>query len=266
MRNIRLIAAGLLMLATAPLSATEMNCRGAAGHIEDFRYSWRLKGGLGWIAGLIIPNSGNGKLRTEFPAAGSATITSELLITAPEGKSGGFYLYETEMDPSGLRTMATVSGYAWGKKAREERTRFDYEKRLARIRKQTPEKVENKVKPIPHGQMRDVLTAIYYLRQNAPRISGPIVTKVYSEGKEYPVVFRPIARKTFEAEGRRVDARGFEIVDAPGGKDWPGAVRVYVSDDSRRIPFRIEITRSMAVLQLDLESIEACGFMRASAH
>jgi hypothetical protein len=69
--------------------------------------------------------------------------------------------------------------------------------------------------------------------------------------------------KTFEIEGRKTTARGFEIVDAPGGKEWPGVVRVYVSDDDRRIPFRIEITKSLAVVQLDLVSIESCGFMQA---
>ena len=38
---------------------------------------------------------------------------------------------------------------------------------------------------------------------------------------------------------------------------------VWVSDDQRRIPFRIEIQQSMASLQLDLQSVEACAFMQA---
>ena len=264
MRKIQFSVVALLLLAAPAAFATEMNCRGTAGNTEEFRYNWRLKGGLGWIAGFIIPNEGVAKLRTEFPKAGGPRyINSELLITAPEGKSGGYYLYESEMDPSGTRTTTTVSGYAWGSKSRNERIVLDYDKRLARIRKQTPDKIENKVKPMPEGHLRDVLTAIYYLRQNSPRINTSILTKVYSEGKEYPVIFKPVGRKTFEVAGRRTNARGFEIVDAPGGKEWPGAVRVYISEDERRIPFRIEITRSMAVLQLDLASVEACGFMRA---
>ena len=84
------------------------------------------------------------------------------------------------------------------------------------------------------------------------------------DGKEYPVIFRPAGTASFKIEGRRVNARAFEIVDAPGGKKWPGEVKVYISDDARRIPFRIDITRSFAALQLDLKSIEACGFMQAS--
>ena len=263
MHNIRSIIAGVLLLAAAPAFASELNCRGAAGNIEQFRYEWRLKGGLGWLAGFVIPNDGVATLRTDFPPAGAQFITSELLITAPEGKSGGYYLYESEMDPDGARTTKTVSGYAWGSKSREERISLDYEKRLARIQKRTPEKTEYKVKPLPQGQMRDVLTAIYFLRQHSPRITKPLTTKVYSEGKEYPVVFRPLGTKTFTFGGKQTNARGFDIVDAPGGKEWPGSVRIYVSDDDRRIPFRIEITRSLATLQLDLEKIEACGFMMA---
>lgn len=253
----------LLATGTASLQATELNCRGRAGHVEEFQYSWRVRGALRWVAGLIIPTSGLGHLRTVFPAAGSSTISSELLITAPRGKVDGFYHYQSEMEQSGLTTLMTYSGYAWGSRARGERTSFDYARRVARIRKETPEKVETRVKALPEGEMRDVLTAIYFLRQNAGRITAPVTTSIYSDGKEYPVVFRPIEGKTFEIDGRHLPARGFEIIDAPGGKTWPGNVKVYVSDDARRIPLRIDITRSISALQLDLQSVEACRFMQA---
>jgi hypothetical protein len=65
-------------------------------------------------------------------------------------------------------------------------------------------------------------------------------------------------------QGARVDAFGFEIADAPGGRKWPGGVRVWVSNDWRRIPFRIEIQQSMQSLQLELQSVESCAFMQAS--
>lgn len=253
----------VLMLTAMSASATELNCDGAA-NVEEFRYSWRLRGGLRWVAGLMFPTSGLGNLKTVFPRDGRTTINSELLITSPTGRSGGFYLYESEMDPGGHKTLMTYSGYAWGKKARKERTVFDYVKRLARIRKETPEKVEDKVRPLPDDQLRDVLTAIYFLRQNAGRITGPMTTQIYADGKEYPVVFRPAERRSFVIEGKRVNALGFEIVDAPGGKKWPGGVKVWLSEDPRRIPFQIEIRQTFASLQLDLTSIEACAFMQAA--
>jgi hypothetical protein len=265
MLNIRLTAAVLaLLLASAPASATDLNCRGTAGHVEEFRYTWRLRGGLSWIAGLLVPTAGSGHLRTAFPTTGSPNISSELLIIAPKGKAEGFFHYESEMDGTGEKTLMSMSAYAWGNKAREERATFDYAKGTSRVRKETPEKVENKTKPLPDAHLRDVLTAIYFLRQNAHRIPGPITTEIYSDGKEYPVIFRPAGTASFKIEGHRVNARVFEIVDAPGGKKWPGEVKVYISDDARRIPFRIDITRSFAALQLDLKSIEACGFMQAA--
>lgn len=241
--------------------ATEVNCHGPA-NVESFKYSWRLRGGLSWVAGFLFPTSGVGELKTTFPAAGQNAIDSSLLITAKDGKSG-FYVYETQMDAAGQKTLMTYHGYAYKNKSRKERTLFDYVRRLAHIHKETPEKQSDKTLPLPPNEIRDMLTAIYYLRQNAPNIRGPITTSIYSDGKEYPVIFRPGPRAVFDVEGQKVGALGFEIVDAPGGKKWPGGIKVWLSEDARRIPFRIEIIESMASLQLDLQSIDACAFMQA---
>lgn len=260
----------VFMLAIAGVApavrAADLNCQGST-NVEEFRYSWRLRGGLRWIAGLMFPTSGVGNLRTTYPKSGEHGINSELLITAANGPSGGFYAYESQMDEAGQKTLVTYHGYAWGSKSRKERTVFDYVKRLARIHKETPEKTENTVKKMPDEQnLRDILTAIYFLRQNAGRISGPLTTSIYSDGKEYPVLFRPSGeRRSFVIEGKTTNATAFEIVDAPGGKKWPGGVKVWLSDDARRIPFRIEITQSMASLQLDLQSVEACAFMHSAS-
>jgi hypothetical protein len=75
---------------------------------------------------------------------------------------------------------------------------------------------------------------------------------------------RPSERRTFPLGGQQVPALGFEIVDAPGGKKWPGGMKIWISDDARRIPFRIEIIQSMASLQLDLQSIDSCAFLNAA--
>lgn len=267
MRKFRCVALGLIVLLLSSAGfAADLNCKGPS-NVEEFRYSWRLKGGIRFVAGLLFPTTGVGNLKTTFPnATADKSINSELLITAPEGPTGGFFEYESEMDESGKKTLMTYSGYTWGKKTRKERAIFDYVKRLARIHKETPNKVEDKVKKLPsEDDLRDVLTAIYYLRQNASNITAPITTSIYSEGKEYPVVFRPAQKKTFTVEGKRINAVGFEIVDAPGGKKWPGGVKVFLSDDARRIPLRIEIQQSIASLQLDLKSVESCGFMQASS-
>jgi hypothetical protein len=259
-----LIAACAIGLVSGPLAAAELNCHGPS-NVEDFHYSWRMRGGLSWIAGLVFPTSGTGELRTVFPTAEERSIRSELLITSADPRSG-FYVYETQMDETGEKTLMTYHGYAWRNKSRKERTVFDYLKRLAHIHRETPEKQWDRTEPLPSDALRDVLTAIYYLRQNARTIQAPIVTRIYSDGNSYPVILRPTERRTFAIDGQRVNALGFEIVDAPGGgkRKWPGGVKVWVSEDERRIPFRIEIQQSMASLQLDLQSVESCAFMQAT--
>jgi hypothetical protein len=248
MKIIRKIVIALTMVVSASAFAAN------PGSVEEFRYSWRLRGGVRLLAGFMFPTSGVGNLRTTF----GDTIHSELLITAPDGKQGGFYSYESQMDER-AKTLMTYHGYAWGKKSRNERTVFDYVKGLARIRKQTPEEVENRVKKLPSesDQYRDILTAIYFLRQNAKTISAPMQTMIYTDGREYPVIFKPGVVKPFVIEGKSVNARAFHIVDAPGGKKWSGGVTVWVTNDDRRLPVRIEIQQSVASLQLDLQKIES---------
>ena len=263
MKVIRSLAAALaLALISAPLPAADLNCHGPS-NLEDFHYSWRMRGGLSWVAGLIFPTSGVGELKTVFPQNGQHSIDSELLITSSD--HSGFYVYQTQMDEGGQNTLMTYHGYAWRNKSRKEQTIFDYIKRLAHIHKETPEKKWDRTEPLPHEQLRDILSAIYFLRQNATTIQLPMTSLIYSDGKSYPVVIRSAERRSFTIQGKEINGIGFEIVDAPGGRKWPGGVKVWVSNDERRIPFRIEIQQSMASLQLDLQSIESCAFMQASA-
>jgi hypothetical protein len=263
MKPLRHLLLSLALLGAAmPSAASDLRCSGPA-NVEEFRYAWRLRGGVRFLAGLVFPTSGVGNLRTTYATATDHSIHSELLITAPEGKSGGFYEYQSQMDAQGSKTLMTYHGYEWGNKSRNERTIFDYTKGLARIHKETTEETENRVKKLPDsdGTFRDILTAIHYLRQHALTIKGPVATSIYSDGREYPVTFRPFERRTFVIDGKTTAARGFEIVDAPGGRKWPGGVKVWLSDDERRIPFRIEIQQSVASLQLDLQSVDACAFL-----
>lgn len=257
----RTLTALLVALVSASAFAGDGTCNDT--NVEELRYSWRLKGGVRFLAGLLFPTSGVGSFRTTYPVGGDHAVHSELVITAPDGRKGGFYQYESQLDDRDARTLMTYHGYAWGKKSRTERTIFDYVKRLARIRKQTPGEVENRVKKLPDDQQqtRDILTAIFFLRQHAHTLNAPILTSIYTDGREYPVIFRPAAKNSLlTIEGRRVAVREFAIVDAPGGKKWQGGVKVWLSADERRIPVRIEISQSIASMQLDLQSIESCAY------
>jgi len=248
------VVLALLLTGSAAHAATSV-CHGAP-NTEDFRYTWRMRGGLSWVAGFVFPTSGVGQFRNSFA---NGHVDSSLLITAPGGR-GGFYAYESTMDDA-ARTLTTYHGYAWKNKSRKERTVFDYTHHVARIHKETPDKQWDSNEPLPPETLRDILTAIFYLRQNADSIRGPVPTTIYSDGDAYGVMMRPADRRSFDLDGKSVPAFGFEIVDQPGGRKWPGGVKVWISDDARRIPFRIEIQQSMASMQLELTSVEACGFM-----
>ena len=174
MKPIRYTLLALALAGAIPTAgAVELNCRGPA-NVESFKYAWKLRGGLSWIAGIMFPTSGVGELKTTYPGAGEHAIDSSLLITAPAGKSG-FYAYESQIEASGQRTLMTYHAYSWKDKSRKERTLFDYNTGMARMHKETPEKQWDKTDRIPSGSFHDVVSAIYYLRQNAgddPRSGG----------------------------------------------------------------------------------------------
>src|SRR2546426_7577085 len=107
-----------IALAALSAPAAELNCHGPS-NVEDFRYSWRLRGGLSWVAGLIFPTSGVGEMKTTYPKDGEKVIDSSLLLTS---KVQGFYAYETQIDETSQKTMMTYHGYAWKNKSRKERT------------------------------------------------------------------------------------------------------------------------------------------------
>ncbi len=227
--------------------------------MEEFRYEWKLRGGLAWIAGLRFPTSGVGSLRNVWSGEGDTLIDSELRITPRDNSKGyGFYVYQSQIDDLSVRTLMTYNGYAWGTKRHTQRTLFDYIRRLARTREES-DIIENRVKPIPSDEMRDVLTGIHYLRRNAGSITAPLTSQIYSDGKMYPVVFKPGPVARFKVEGQPILARSYSIVAAPrAAKKWPGGVKVWLTEDARRIPVRIEIVKVRQSLRLELVSAEGC--------
>src|SRR5207253_9588619 len=112
-----------IALAALAAPAAELNCHGPS-NVEDFRYSWRLRGGLSWVAGLVFPTSGVGQMKTTYPKPGDqSTINSELLITSTDRRTG-FYAYQSEMDQTGQKTLMTYHAYACKNKSRNELTHF----------------------------------------------------------------------------------------------------------------------------------------------
>ena len=247
---------GLLFLAVLAASSLAAADAPAPPDAELLTYSWKVHGVLAWFAGLKFPTEGKGELRTYAEPGGDA-VNSRLFITGPD-QNQGYYLYESQMARNGERTMVSYHGYAWGTKERKEKTLFDYDKGLARMHKETSgNSPEYRVKKLPANALRDFLTGIFYLRQNASLITKTLSSEVYSDGKMYPVVFRPLGPVTLDSRNGKVTTERFLITGAPGAPErWPGGVKVWLSDDGRHVPVRIELQESFAVLRLDLQSAE----------
>lgn len=215
-----------------------------ASAAETLQYRWSMRGGLSWVAGLKFPTSGVGFLTQ---TTNGNSITSTLRITSPKEPSAAM-VYESTMVPTGDKTLASAEGYNWQQSKRHVRSFFDTVKHLLRIEKTTPKGTESHVQAWPDGDVRDVLTAIQFLRVRGAEIEQPVLTSVYSGGKAYAVVITPVGTATVN------DTRTtqFRIEAAPGATlKYPGEVRLWISADEQRVPVRIELSQRIGTVRLD---------------
>ena len=215
----------------------------AADPTETLRYDWKLRGALSWIARVKFPTSGSGTLQSSLGA-------SQLRIDG----GGAFIEYSSRMDAS-RRTLASMNGYAFGSKAERKETVYDYSANVARLQQRENGRVENKTRPLPVDNARDVLTTITYLREHATALTAPLTTDVYSDGKPYRVQIVPDGRESISWQGRDVPTRVFKVVAAPNAtKKFPG-LKVWISEDERRLPLRIVLDQQYASLDLRLKAV-----------
>ena len=212
---------------------------------ETLRYNWTMHGGLSWIAGLRFPTSGVGYLTQ---AVNGTNLNATLRITSPKDPTAAL-VYESTMAPSGERTLASAEGYDWHQSTRHIRSFFDSVKQLLHIEKTTQQGTQAQVEPWTSGDVRDVLTAIQFLRVHGAEIATPVASTVYSNGKAYPVVITPLGPATLN----NVATSQFRIQAAPrAAAKYPGEVRLWISSDDRRVPVRIELAQPLATVRLDL--------------
>lgn len=236
----RIIAASAVLIASMMSSASAY-----AGDVEQLRYRWSLKGGLSWIARIAFPSSGTGTLETRE----GTNVTSRLTL----GSKGVSAYYASSMAPGGLRTFTSEDGYKFNDRFEQHRVQFDYSDGVARVEKRSDDDgVKQKVRTLESDAAQDVLTSIYYLRQNAGSITSRRTATVYSAGKGYLFSFTPSPVTTLRVNDEEVRVRPFTIAPADGQKK--GAVKVWLAENSERTPVRIEIQQNYGTLRLDLSS------------
>jgi hypothetical protein len=219
-----ILLAGVLAFLTAGVPSIAQ----PRGQNEEFQYSWQLGNFLGSIAGLFLPNHGDGSLT--FKPVGDGHLRSELTITSNAAKQGEYFRYGSEIDTRTLRPIRAWSSYSW--------------------RGETKSKEE----PIDQEGVLDIASGIYSIRQNPPTQSRRM--EIWSDGKIYPVVVIPLGvDRRRSTSGKPLELRHFSIrgVDLPDRDRWKGKLDLWLSRDEAATPVEILLSRNLADVHLELK-------------
>jgi hypothetical protein len=193
---------------------------------EEFRYRWQLKNFMGAIAGLFLPNQGEGSLT--FRQA-NGHLKSELVITSAQSE-GGYFRYGSEIELRTLQPIRAWSAYSW--------------------------RGESKMKnePVDKAGVLDVAAGIYAIRSDPP--TKPRRMQIWSDGKTYPVVVIPLGIESRRLPGGKIAARHFSIrgVQVPGERRWKGKLDLWLTPDEAATPVEILISRNLADVRMELMS------------
>jgi uncharacterized protein DUF3108 len=212
--------------ANALTSTTASTATSATGpRDEEFRYRWELGNLMGSVAGIFLPRRGEGALTFKSE---DGNLRSELVITSP-GHAGEYWRYGAVIDPRRLKPIRAWSSYLWRGKAKSKSEELG-----------------------PQGVM-DVVSGIYSIRQDPPE--RPRRMEIWSDGRIYPVIVRPLGIENRKLPQGTVRARHFSIrgVDQPGVKRWKGKLDIWLTPDEWATPVEILISRNLADVRLQLQ-------------
>jgi hypothetical protein len=197
---------------------------------EEFTYRWQLRNLIGTIAGLFLPNQGEGSLI--FKKLTNGHMTSELTITSNASKAGEYFRYGSEMDLKTLQPIRAWSSYSW---RGESKSKSD---------------------EIEEAGVLDIASGIFSIRQNPP--VKPRRMQIWSDGKVYPVLVIPL-----ETSNRRgpdgkstIEVRHYSIrgIDLPDQRKWKGKLDLWLAKDDVATPVEILISRNLADVRMELKA------------
>lgn len=196
---------------------------------EEFVYRWQLRNFVGAIAGLFLPNQGEGSL--VFKALANGRMLSELTITSSSTKAGEYFRYGSEMDVKTLQPVRAWSSYAW--------------------RGETKSKSD----PILEKGVMDIASGIFAIRREPP--GKPRRMTIWSDGKLYPVLVIPLeTRPRKGTDGKMVEVQHFSIrgIDVPGQRKWKGRLDLWLAKDGASTPVEILVSRNLADVRMELQA------------
>jgi hypothetical protein len=194
---------------------------------EEFRYRWQLRNFVGAIAGLFLPNQGEGELTFKQE---NGHLKSELLITSSASKQGEFFRYGSMVDVRTLQPIRAWSAYSWRGESKQ------------------------KSSEIETAGVLDVASGIYAIRSDPPTQSRRM--EIWSDGKIYPVVVIPLGSEKRKIGTRKVDVRHYSIrgLEVTGRRKWKGKLDLWLAKDEAATPVEILISRNLADVRLQLQS------------
>lgn len=222
----RIVLAGALLTLLTPALGTPSEKNGVALD-EQFQYRWQLKNFVGAIAGLFLPNQGDGSLTFKTV---NGHLRSELMITSAASQQGEYFRYGSEIDKKTLQPIRAWSAYSW---------RGESKSKSEEIEKQG---------------VLDVAAGIFAIRNDPPTKTRRM--EIWSDGKIYPVVVIPLGTETRKLSGGSIRARHYSIrgVSLPGRRKWKGKMDLWLGTDEAATPVEILISRNLADVRMELKS------------
>lgn len=227
MKSLRkiLVTGALLTLLTPALAAAPVEGAPVALN-EQFMYRWQLRNFVGALAGLFLPNQGEGSLTFRTT---NGLLRSELMITSSASRDGEYFRYGSEIDKSTLQPIRAWSAYSW---------RGESKSKSEEIEKQG---------------VLDVAAGIFAIRRDPPEKSRRM--EIWSDGKIYPVVVIPRGTETRKLQGGSIKTRHYAIrgVEIPGRRKWKGKMDLWLAMDEGATPVEILISRNLADVRMELK-------------
>ncbi len=226
MKSLRqIVLAGALLTLLTPALASPVE-RPLVALDEHFQYRWQLKNFVGAVAGLFLPNQGDGSLTFKTT---NGHLRSELMITSSSSRQGEYFRYGSEIDRSTLQPIRAWSAYSW---------RGESKSRSEEIEKQG---------------VLDVAAGIFAIRRDPP--TKPRRMEIWSDGKIYPVVVTPRGTELRKLSGKSIYAGHYSIrgVEIPGRRRWKGKMDLWLARDGAATPVEIVISRNLADVRMELK-------------
>jgi hypothetical protein len=161
---------------------------------------------------------------------------------------------ESVFDPEIMQSLTFSLDQTHGKRKKKRELVFDHEKNtvISRLNNEPPETFT-----IPDGT-QDALSSLYYIRTRSDFIVGkPIVVQVHDSGKTWAVEIQTLGKEKVTTPAGKFDTIKVRTFPKYEGVFMSkGEIFVWLTDDSRKVPVRMQSTISIGSILSTLTKME----------